>query len=119
MVAVRRYREEQRDSRAAKVISLSLCISLSVSLSPSLSLCVSLSRHNATPRRDSGFERVVFASCHNDIVGDLQPDWVFDTHSDRLFARKGGGDSIALSMTNVAPFQEQTVFAGTAILLRW
>ena len=39
------------------------------------SICYAISRYI----KQRGFKRVVFASCHYDIVPWLEPDWVFDT----------------------------------------
>ena len=38
--------------------------------------------------KGSGFNSVVFASCHYDIIDWLQPDWVFDTMTEQ-FVRRG------------------------------
>lgn len=37
--------------------------------------------------RSKGVQRMVFASCHYDVIEWLQPDWVFDTASGVLTAR--------------------------------
>ena len=39
--------------------------------------------------RKSNIQKMVFASCHYDIIEWLQPDWVFDTNLNRLVVGRG------------------------------
>lgn len=39
--------------------------------------------------RKSNIQKMVFASCHYDIIEWLQPDWVFDTNTHRLTVGRG------------------------------
>lgn len=50
---------------------------------------VAKSAANAISRyiRKNGLKKVVFASCHYDIIEWLQPDWVFDTATGKLLPR--------------------------------
>jgi len=48
------------------------------------SLCVCLRRFI----NDSGNKNVVISSCHKDIIGWLQPDWVFDCDSGEQFVNE-------------------------------
>jgi len=39
--------------------------------------------------RKTNIQKMVFASCHYDIIEWLQPDWVFDTNTNRLSVGRG------------------------------
>lgn len=74
--------EQFRATLARTIADGSVCDEFTSVVDRDVAKAVAVSVHRFIAQR--GFRRVVFATCHYDIIPWLKPDWIFDTASGQL-----------------------------------